>query len=60
VLRTNRLRDHFGRSATQAAAQSLIIVAFGLMPLAGAVPDDFPDAVFCVAVAILLRLADAG
>ena len=26
VLRTNRLRDHLGRSATQATAQSLIII----------------------------------
>ena len=37
VLHTTRLRDHLGRSATQAVAQSLIIIAFGLMPLAGAV-----------------------
>jgi hypothetical protein len=31
-LHTTRLRDHLGRSATQAVAQSLIIIAFGLMP----------------------------
>ena len=29
VFRTRRLRDHLGRSATQAVAQSLIIIAFG-------------------------------
>src|SRR6476619_1025434 len=31
VFRTQRLRDHVGRSATQAVAQSLIVVALGLM-----------------------------
>ena len=46
VLRTNRLRDHFGRNATQAIAQSLIIVAFGLMPLAGAVAINFSSPLF--------------
>src|SRR4029078_3027703 len=52
-LRTNRLRDHFGRSATQATAQSLIIIAFGLMPLAGGVRLNFfspPVSSFLVAV----------
>ena len=46
VLRTQRLRDHIGRSATQATAQSLIIIAFGLMPLAGAVAINFSSPLF--------------
>src|SRR5262245_8282662 len=46
VLHTTRLRDHFGRSLTQATAQSLIIIAFGLMPLAGAVVINFSTPVF--------------
>jgi len=53
VLRTNRLRDHFGRSATQATAQSLIIVAFGLMPLAGAVAINFSSPLFATLFAML-------
>lgn len=46
VFRTKRLRDHIGRSATQATAQSLIIIAFGLMPLAGAVAINFSSPLF--------------
>jgi drug/metabolite transporter (DMT)-like permease len=53
VLRTKRLRDHFGRSATQATAQSLIIIAFGLMPLAGAVAINFSSPLFATLFAAL-------
>lgn len=65
VLRTNRLRDHFGRNATQAIAQSLIIVAFGLMPLAGAVAINFSSPLFATLFAALwlkekVGLARAG
>jgi len=35
AFRTARLRDHLGRSVTQTVAQSCIVIAFGLMPLAG-------------------------
>lgn len=65
VLRTHRLRDHFGRSATQATAQSLIIIAFGLMPLAGAVAINFSSPLFATLFAALwlketVGLARAG
>ena len=53
VLRTNRLRDHLGRSATQATAQSLIIIAFGLMPLAGAVAINFSSPLFATLFAAI-------
>src|SRR6476660_6282237 len=53
VLRTNRLRDHLGRSATQATAQSLIIIAFGLMPLASAVAINFSSPLFAILFAAL-------
>jgi drug/metabolite transporter (DMT)-like permease len=53
VLRTERLRDHIGRSATQATAQSLIIIAFGLMPLAGAVAINFSSPLFATLFAAL-------
>ena len=46
VFRTRRLRDHLGRSTTQAVAQSLIIIAFGLMPLGGAVAINFSSPLF--------------
>lgn len=53
VLHTNRLRDHFGRSVTQATAQSLIIIAFGLMPLAGAVAINFSSPLFATLFAAI-------
>lgn len=53
VFRTNRLRDHFGRSVTQATAQSLIIIAFGLMPLAGAVAINFSSPLFATLFAAI-------
>jgi len=53
VLRTERMRDHFGRSATQAIAQSFIIIAFGLMPLAGAVAINFSAPLFATLFAAL-------
>ncbi len=46
VFRTARLRDHVGRSATQAVAQSLIIIAFSLMPLGGAIAINFASPLF--------------
>ena len=56
VLHTTRLRDHLGRSATQAVAQSLIIIAFGLMLLAGAVAINFSSPLFATLfVAIWLK-----
>lgn len=65
VFRTKRLRDHAGRSATQATAQSLIIIAFGLMPLAGAVAINFASPLFATLFAALwlkekVGLARAG
>src|SRR4029078_3205662 len=65
VFRTERLRDHVGRSATQAVAQSLIVVALGLMPLAGAVAINFSSPLFATLFAALwlkekVGLARAG
>jgi drug/metabolite transporter (DMT)-like permease len=53
VFRTHRLRDHLGRSTTQAVAQSLIIVAFGLMPLAGAIAINFSAPLFATLFAAI-------
>ena len=46
VFRTTRLRDHIGRSGTQAVAQSLILIAFSLMPLGGAIAINFASPLF--------------
>jgi len=53
AFRTHRLRDHVGRSSTQAVAQSLIIIAFSLMPLAGAVAINFSSPLFATLLAAL-------
>ena len=53
VFRTHRLRDHVGRSATQVVAQSLIIIAFSLMPLGGAIAINFASPLFATLFAAL-------
>jgi len=53
VFRTRRLRDHIGRNLTQAAAQSLIVIALGLMPLAGAVAINFSAPLFATLFAAI-------
>jgi drug/metabolite transporter (DMT)-like permease len=53
VFRTRRLRDHIGRSGTQAVAQSLLIVAFSLMPLGGAIAINFSAPLFATLFAAL-------
>ena len=53
VFRTTRLRDHAGRNLTQAIAQSCIMVAFSLMPLAGAVAINFSAPLFATLAAAL-------
>lgn len=53
VFRTRRLRDHAGRNFTQSIAQSCIIIAFGLMPLAGAVAINFSAPLFATLAAAL-------
>jgi len=53
VFRTNRLRAHIGRSSTQAVAQSLIIIAFSLMPLGGAVAINFAAPLFATLFAAI-------
>jgi drug/metabolite transporter (DMT)-like permease len=56
VFRTHRLAAHIGRNATQATAQSLIVIAFGLMPLGGAIAINFSAPLFAaLAAAIWLK-----
>lgn len=53
VFRTQHIGQHFGRSTTQAIAQSFIIIALGLMPLAGAVAINFSSPLFAALAAVL-------
>jgi drug/metabolite transporter (DMT)-like permease len=53
VFRTKRLRDHVSRSATQATAQSMLVIAFTMMPLAGAVAINFASPLFATLFAAL-------
>jgi len=53
VFRTQRLRDHAGRSVTQTVAQSLILIALSLMPIAGAVAINFSAPLFATLFAAL-------
>jgi drug/metabolite transporter (DMT)-like permease len=53
AFRTQRLRDHAGRSATQSVAQSLIVIALSLMPIAGAVAINFSAPLFATLFAAL-------
>ena len=60
VFRTHRLRDHVGRNVTQGAAQACIIIAFGLMPLAGAVAINFSAPLVATIAAALLFKEKVG
>ena len=46
VFRTRRLRDHLARSGTQSVAQSLLTIAFMMMPLGGAIAINFSAPLF--------------
>jgi len=60
VFRTHRLRDHVGRNITQGLAQAAIVIAFGLMPLAGAVAINFAAPLVATVVAALLFKEKVG
>ena len=53
AFRTKRLRDHAGRSATQAIAQTCLVIAFMMMPLAGAVAINFASPLFATLFAAI-------
>jgi drug/metabolite transporter (DMT)-like permease len=58
VFRTQRPRDHLMRGFAQASSQTFIIIAFSLMPLAGAVAINFSSPLFATLVsAIVLKEA---
>jgi len=54
VFRTRRVRDHLMRSASQTVAQTCIVIALSMMPLAGAVAINFSAPLFATIAAIFL------
>jgi drug/metabolite transporter (DMT)-like permease len=53
VFKTRHIKQHIGRSTTQSVAQSFIVIAFGMMPLAGAVAINFSAPLFTTFLAVL-------
>jgi drug/metabolite transporter (DMT)-like permease len=54
VFRTNRVRHHALRSASQAFSQSFILIAFSLMPLASAAAINFSAPLWATLIAALV------
>src|SRR5436309_13716076 len=46
VYRTNRLRAHAMRACSQVGSQAMLLIAFSLMPLAGATAIMFSSPIF--------------
>jgi drug/metabolite transporter (DMT)-like permease len=60
VFRTSRLRHHVARSFSQFVSQSCLIIAFSLMPLAGAIAINFSAPLFAALVSIVLLKEKVG
>src|SRR5262249_36390372 len=53
VFATNRVRDHLARGLSQSISQTFSVIAFWLMPLAGAIAINFSAPLFSALVAIV-------
>src|SRR5260370_6115115 len=60
VFRTGRLRHHVLRSFSQFVSQTCLIIAFSLMPLAGAIAINFSAPLFAALVSIVLLKEKVG
>jgi len=60
VFATRRPRDHLARGLSQSISQTLSVLAFSLMPLAGAVAINFSAPLFAALVSILWLRESAG
>jgi drug/metabolite transporter (DMT)-like permease len=60
VFHTQRRRDHVMRSLSQTVSQTFLMLAFSLMPLAGAVAINFSAPLFTTLVSILLLKERVG
>lgn len=60
VFRTQRIGAHFGRSLTQTVAQSAILIALSLMPIAGAMAINFSAPLFATLFAAVFLKEHVG
>src|SRR5437762_5117357 len=60
VFRTHRLRHHVMRSVSQGFSQTFLLIAFSLMPLAGAIAINFSAPLFATLVSALLLKENVG
>jgi drug/metabolite transporter (DMT)-like permease len=60
VFRTKRLRDHAARAVTQTVAQSLILIALSLMPIAGAMAINFSAPLFATLASLVFLKESVG
>jgi drug/metabolite transporter (DMT)-like permease len=60
VFRTRRIGAHFGRSITQTTAQSCILIALSMMPLAGAMAINFSAPLFATLFAVIFLKEKVG
>jgi drug/metabolite transporter (DMT)-like permease len=60
VYRTQRLSHHVMRSASQGCSQTFLLIAFSLMPLAGAIAINFSSPLFATLVSALLLKEAVG
>ena len=60
VFRTRRLRHHVMRSFSQFCSQTFLIIAFSLMPLAGAIAINFSAPLFATLVSIIMLKEKVG
>lgn len=60
VFETRKLPSHASRSVSQCASQTFILLAFSMMPLAGAVAINFSAPLFATLVAALLLREPVG
>jgi drug/metabolite transporter (DMT)-like permease len=60
VFATRRPRDHIARGLSQSISQTCTVIAFWLMPLAGAIAINFSAPLFSALIAILFLREHAG
>jgi drug/metabolite transporter (DMT)-like permease len=60
VFRTRRLSHHVMRSVSQSCSQTFLLIAFSLMPLAGAIAINFSAPLFAALVSALLLKEAVG
>jgi drug/metabolite transporter (DMT)-like permease len=60
VFRTQRLSHHVMRSVSQGFSQTFLLIAFSLMPLAGAIAINFSSPLFATLVSALLLKEAVG